>query len=114
VLPILSPKEHEQGSVSIAVYSNSKLNELMHKRHLFINHLNSIRSSPPMPDSANGPGALSTSVHIEDIRIETIYVVSNEHHYSAEKRIVTPYFRWKEVFRAPTQSLVLENIYSLE
>jgi hypothetical protein len=64
----------------------------------------------PMPSFANYPEVPSTSVRIDDIRLETIYVVSEEYIYSAEERTIMPYFRLKGVLQPPGSSLVLENV----
>lgn len=63
-----------------------------------------------MASFANCSKVPSTSVRINDIRLETIYVVSEDNIYSAEERTIIPYFRLKGILQPPGSSLVLENV----
>ena len=62
---------------------------------------------------ANCPEDPPRSVRIDDIRLETIYVVSPEYNWR-KKSFVTPYFRLKGVLQPPGSSLGLEYVYPRE
>jgi hypothetical protein len=77
---------------------------------LLINHFSLLEQAiRPMLSFADLPEVGLQSIRIEDIWLETIYVVSLE--YNLRKRSsITPYFRLKDVIEPPGSSLVLKNV----
>jgi hypothetical protein len=77
---------------------------------LLISHSSLIEQAiRPMLGFADLPEGGLQSIRIEDIRLETIYVVSSE--YGLRNRSsITPCFRLKDVIEPPGSALVLENV----